>query len=229
MTTLNSFETRIATDYERGFILRYLSEYCGGDSRGSLAMCRGVARKSIERVRALHGNHEEVRGEYDTLADECISKFTEKILSADEFEITITKFDGTPMTLEHSAMVAFQYACRNRAFAYMPTLTKKHKLVKLTLKQFNDSRCDHKIEPAHVADKRGEVVATISQSFGTDSGEFNPPENYYYTAPRKLAKQARQSRWIAIKNRILEGIRPTKFSLSDELRIAEYNRELSIA
>ena len=167
---MKTFETRQATDYEYGFVLRFLSEYIGGDVQSSTAMVYKMARQSIEKTRFLHANPID-EDELHTLGEEAITKFAETW----EGELTVTDKHGKPMTIEASAINAFYYACRQRYFCYQPRATVDcgagRPAEVITVEEFNRTRCEHRLTPRLVADKTGEVVATLSQSYQvTDDG-----------------------------------------------------------
>jgi len=175
----------------------------------------------------------------DCMAEDSFGDWGQWLLSESGFLI-VTDGDGNPISPGLQGLYTFSRWCghrRNvwRSIKSTPKINSKP-LAKSTLanreKVLREEYACHM--STYAADRHGMPVAKLSQSFigegQQDNYETQPQaQSRYYTAPRKQVKHARQSRWSAVRNRILEGSKPTAFSLEDEMRKAELNRSLSMA
>ena len=209
-----SYERRLPTSYERGYVLRSLSD-------NGLAMLARIAYKQIAKTRDLHGHYEEWNGEFLDLADQAIQKFTAWWLG-DDAELTVTDKIGTPIDLDHSAMSVFKFRCCYGDICYSPRATTGREGVTetITVTEFNRSRCDHRLNPRHVGDVNGDVITDSNNAIPCD-GEDRIPASYFYqpedNAPGTVA---RKSRWIAVKNRILMGCQSSPSYADDDLSVS---------
>ena len=166
------------------------------------------------------------------MANQAIQKFTAWWLEDNQeddnqAELTTTDIQGEQVSLDQSAMSVFKFRCCYRDICYSPraTTTVARTAEKVSLKWFEDPRCEHRLNPRHVEDSNGVVIADSNNGVDLDNDEN--PENYFFENERQPETTERVSRWEFIKHRILTGgkLFDSSYCLEDELAIAAINRE----
>ena len=227
MDTTTNYERRLPTEYERGFVLRSLTDH-------GLPMLSKIAYRQIKRTREYHGVYESWNGEFLELANQAIQKFTTWWLEDNQedednnqAELTTTDKQGKPISLDQSAMSVFKFRCCYRDICYSPraTTTVARTAEHVSPKWFDDPRCEHRMNPRHVADSNGVVIADSNNGLCLDNDSDEIPESYFFTNEQQPETTERVSRWSFVKHRILTGCKPSTYCLEDEMAIAAINRE----